>query len=81
MTIQEQDPGGLAWTDGAAGDATPIVTFSVLTQGTSTLPNTQRLTVNPLPGIRYRANWSFASGLTSATFSLVGIVSTEEGSS
>ncbi len=77
VVIQEQDPISLTWTDGAAGDPAAVLSFTAVSMS-GTLPNTQRLALSPVPGIRYRAVGTAGGGLTSVTFSLSAIVTTEE---
>jgi len=76
VTIQEQDPVSLQWTDGSTNHPAAIVTFNTVTQA-GPFPWTQRVTVQPSFGIRYRAVCTLATGATSVSFSLCAIVGTE----
>ncbi len=76
VTIQEQDPMSLQWTDGTTNHASPIVTFTTVSQA-GPFPWNQRVTVSPSYGIRYRAVLTLATGATNVTFSLGAIVATE----
>ncbi len=77
VVIQEQDPVSLVWTDGAGADPAAVLSFTAVTMS-GTLPNTQRVALSPVPGIRYRAVGTAGGGLTSVTFSLSALVTTEE---
>ncbi len=77
VVIQEQDPLSLVWTDGAAGDPAAVLSLTAVS-GSGILPNTQRLSLSPVPGIRYRAVGTAGGGLTSVTFTLSALVVTEE---
>ncbi len=76
VVIQEQDPMSLQWTDGSSNHPAAVITFTTVSQA-GPFPWFQRATLLPIPGIRYRAVCTLATGATSVTFSLGAVVGTE----
>ena len=76
--IEEKDPNTTTeWADAGAGHPGRLVTFTAITEA-GPFPNVQRNAVSPITSRRIRLSWTI-TGLTSVTFGVTAVVSSEEG--